>query len=557
MVARRVSQLSVESEVLNETPEVRISQALVESEINQHRAVLVSQVIIEVEATPVEGYVAFPAAMFEIQWDGTNWTDETAYVLLPDRVSYTYGLLGQHGLADLGQGVPVASLTLRLANAKEGQVGRFSEERAGSQAEIFGLFQRKVRFSAGYGDDLAVIFIGRVQDIDPDERTGTVGLTCHGLEADLLQEELDSIAREEMRPDELIAEWAYSLMFAPTDLERCYTLIPWYYMDSDSVLSDMREVAETEGAIAWVDPQDGTLKLWTWPHWVGAASEIDISRGWVGGGTPSEGLKVRRRYADTRDVVNVTFTPRRKGRLRTVHRLTRPVVIPASSSVQQRFRFNAPVAGIESYSVRARSSGGQNMDAYLTIGATTPSSATEWVTTLSNSHATQAIVVDKFDVFGYPLEGLPNREYRAEGGTLAVSRRHNIFPGQEPRPLDVRSRFGLQTDAQARLIADLKLTRLASPRAIQIGPMPGDSSLRIGSVVTVNFADAISAFVGDVVLLHRSGSWGGPPDACRWEETWMGVPLGDLYEYTTISEGAEDGYFAVGTSLLGVGRLGY
>jgi len=62
VVARRVSQVVVETEVLNETPVVRVSQALVEAEINQHRDVLISQVVVEVEieaptapATPEAG----------------------------------------------------------------------------------------------------------------------------------------------------------------------------------------------------------------------------------------------------------------------------------------------------------------------------------------------------------------------------------------------------------------------------------------------------------------------------------------------------------------------
>jgi len=69
-------------------------------------------------------------------------------------------------------------------------------------------------------------------------------------------------------------------------------------------------------------------------------------------------------------------------------------------------------------------------------------------------------------------------------------------------------------------------------------------------VITLDITDAVTQLDTDIVLLRREGTFGQ-----RWEETWTGVPLSDMYAYTTANTAG--GYFKVGTSYLGVGRLGY
>lgn len=552
MVARRVSQVVVETEVLNETPTVRASQVLVEAEINQHRDVLISQVVVEVEVLVPVDYSARPAAMLEIQWNGIAWDDESPWVIRP--VTYEYGVMAQGGLSDLGMAASVAMMTVMLDNSD----GRYSEDRAGSQAAIYGLFQVKIRFSAGYyvGEtpDLGQIFIGRIQDPIEDEANARVTLVCQGFDQDLQQDALDTVANEGKRADELIGEWATALGFTDTDLDRGYAVVPWHYLDASDCLAAMRQLAEAEGGIGWVDAQDGYLKFWSWPHWVGAASATTVTRDYVAGSLPTENVRVRRNPRDARDVVNVVYVPRRLGESTTIHSLTAPIVLPANGSQEVRLRFRYPLGRLDSFTTRAHSGGGANMDAYLTVGTTSPASATEWVTTLTNTHPTEAIVVDKFTVVGWPIEGLPNREYRAEASVpLTVSRRHDVYPGQPVR-LEVRSRYALQTEAQAKLIGDLKLQRLQEPALmLTIGPVPGDADRHVGDVVTVNLSEGISTINTPAVLLYRKGTFGVE----RWEESWSAVALGDLYEYTDVSEGTGDGYFVVGTSRLGFGRLGY
>lgn len=497
-------------------------------------------------------YTAALTAKIEICWDGTNWVDETARCLMSSSVSYAYGLLGPGGsLAQLGEG-PVAQLRCVMANAD----GRFSADRLGSQAATYGLFQKRIRFTAGYtsgtdpGPGTAVIWQGRIQDVQESEQAAEVTLACYGHDLDLQQQRPQIAAVGNKRIDELVSLMASAAGYTNVALERGYTVVPWFYSDGDDCLAAMREVAEAEGALVWLDPQDTKLKLWTWGHWIGANSV----EGW--GRDRLEEARPRRDYANAYDTVNVSYQPRRRGRLVSIHQLTKPIVVPPSGTVTERLRFRWPMIAMQSYTVRARSSGGENLDTYLGMSPAAPQGALYWEVTFTNSHTRHALVVDKFDVIGWPIEGLPNREYRCERNSLDVHRQTDVRP--EVRRTEVKVRYALQHEAQARLVAELKSWRLQEPPLVlQIGPVPGDPRLHVGDVVQLSLGDGISQIEELVVLLHRQGSYGGPEQSCRWQEVWTAAALDDLYQYPTVSTGTGDGTFVVGTSRLSYGRLGY
>lgn len=555
--ARVVSQVVGEIEALSESPKLRVSQAVGEVDVNQYRALIVSGVLLEVECDALDlGYQGQPQAMIEIMWDGETWTDETSRCLMPDMVTYDYGLLGMGGsMAALGE-APPAQMRCVLANIE----GRYSQDRAGSLAATSGgLFQKRIRFNAGYtvppGIDLAQMWEGRIQDAVESERDATVTITAYGYDHDIQQQRPEITTLEEQRTDELVEALADEIGYTETELDRGYTVVPLFYADGDDGLAKMREIAEAEGAVAWVDPQDATLKLWSWAHWIGAATADTWDRG------DAENVRPWRDTANAYDLVNVTYQPRRRGRLMTIHSLTKPIVIPPDTtgygeSVTERLRFRFPLHTIYEYTTRARSAGGENLDAYLSITPAAPQGAMYWEVTLTNTHPRHALVVDKFDVIGWPIEGLSNREYRADRETLTVARRTDVRP--EVRRNEVRARYPLQLLAQARLVAELKSWRLQEPPLVLvIGPVPGDPRRHVGDVVTLDLADGISTISTRVVLLHRSGRYGGPEESCRWEETWTAAALDDLYQYPDPSVGETDGAFVINTSRLSYGRLGY
>lgn len=485
--------------------------------------------------------MAEPTALFEMCWDDVNWVDETARCG-EGPITYDYGIMSPGGsVASLGEGL-VASLSVTMNNAD----GRFSPTHADSQAATYGIYQVPVRFSAGYkvggSPQRGVIFRGRVQQAPAQEKAGTVTLMCYGYDRDIQQQRPESTAVQGSSTSALIQHVVDSIAYPSASISPGYTVVPWYYLDGDDCLAEMREIAECEGALVWVDPQDVTLKFWPWSHWVGASPVATIDRS-----AGTEDVQLTYDYASVFDEATINYQPRRKGRLATVHSLTTPVLIPANSTVTQRFRFRYPLAQFVSYTANARSAGGENLNSNLVVGTTTPVAATYWLTTLRNTNTRLGMVVDKFDVVGYPIEGLTNREYRYNAASLRVPRRTDI------RPTSESGRYCLQHEAQAKLVAGLRIWRLSNPaRIYTIGPIPGSKDLKVGDVVTLNISGGVTQANEDVVLVHRHGQFGQ-----RWEETWTAIPVAQLVQYTTISSGTGDGFFVLGTSRLSYGRLGY
>lgn len=548
MTQRNTTQVLAEVEILDSAPDRQATQVVAEvevSNVNVDRQLLT--IVAEVEivagaATPETGY---PGAIFQMDWVGDgSWVDETENVLsLMQPVEYSYGLMSPGGsLSALGDAT-AAQMTLLLEN----EDGRYSESHAGSQAATFGLFQVPVRLRLGWAatkggvPDLNVIFRGRVAQGPYEELAATIALTCYGHDHDIAQQRPELAAASDQRTDELVASMATAITYADTDLDRGYTVVPWFYADRDNCLEKMRDIAEAEGALVWVDPQDATLKFWGWAHWVNAAVAAFHDE------DTFDNVVVQPDYRQAFDAVSVTYGPRRRGRLMNLHKLTEPIVIPTGGNVTRRLRLRYPMAQFDSYSANARTSGGVNLNSDLTVAPSAPQTAYTWEVTLTNGNITYPMVVDNLDVMGRPIEGLPNREHQVKLAVLRVPRQTDV------EPTELRGRYALQHEAQAALVAGLKAFRLQTPpRMLTIGPMDGDSTLHVGDVIAVDLSGGISQINEAVVLLHRKGRYSN-----TWTETWLGVPVASLYEYTTASTGVGDGYHVVGTSRLSFGRLGY
>jgi hypothetical protein len=307
----------------------------------------------------------------------------------------------------------------------------------------------------------------------------------------------------------------------------------------------MREAAESESGICWVDPQDGKLKYWAWAHWVGAASEATYSV------SLAEEVQLNYDDANVFDKVVAHYQPTALGQATVVYQPTEPFVVPPGSNSTETVHFNYPIGQMVSLETNARTAGGVSLNSNLTVK--NPDNSTPWRPQYAkssdvvfvNSNSMHAMVVDKFEVTARPISRDPDQEYSETLNLLDIQRRSDI------RPTTDRVRYTLQTIAQAQLVAKLRAFRSSRPPLlVTLGPIPGNPDLKVGSVITLDITDAVTQLDTDIVLLRREGTFGQ-----RWEETWTGVPLSDMYAYTTANTAG--GYFKIGTSYLGVGRLGY
>ncbi len=478
--------------------------------------------------------------LFEIQWNGTDWVDETAYLILP--VTGDEGLILGGSLAQLGRGqTPVAEMRVVVDN----QDGRYSQTHAGSQAATHGIYQRRARFSAGFLDPLGEpvttqTFTGRIQDVREGQRQRRAELVVNCEAKDIQQIRMQALPQHNLRSDQIIQAIATSSGYYNLDLDHGYCVVPWWYSDDDDAYAEMSEVAESEMGVVWLDPADGCLYFFAWDHWLNALSVTTYGLGPAGGVGGFEDLQLSWDYQNALDQQVVHFQPQRKDPLDVAYQLTEALVIPPDSTKSEELKFFFPCV-FHSYEMVATTAGGEDLNADVSLHIAAPQSATSWYIEFTNANTRHAAVIRTFNVLGYPLAGLSSRRYSHTAGSATVSRR------SDTQPTPQRARFCIQTMAQARLIAELRAWRLQQPPAVYtVGPERFHPNVKPGAVITVAAAGGVAQIEKDLVVLHRQWRYGE-----RFEMTLTCAARDDLYELTAAE------YFRVGTSTLGVGALGY
>jgi len=492
---------------------------------------------------------AKPYGKLEIYWDaGTGWVDETSFAILP--ITGSCGITSPgDSLSDLGKG-PVAEMSVQVDN----ETGRYSVDVAGSLANTYGIFQKQIRFTAGYYNSLGValtqqMFIGRIQQAPLDAFTATAQLSCYGFEHDIQQHRIRTEAYGDGGDGGLAQNTnaIIALVLALTGLTITYNpdfnyiVVPWWYGEDDDAYTEMREAAESELGVVWVNPQTGYLEFWSSAYWVGKASTDTYT-------FQSENAKPDRDYSNIFDKVVVHYQPRRKGRTRVLYQLQQPITIaPATTGTIVEMKLQHEQAQYVSFNSNARTAGGASMTTSMTI-TIIEQTARLWRVQFDNSNVRHALVVDTFNILGRPLEGMPDRFYEANAAVpLTVSRRTDI------RATEERARFAMQTYAQAKLIGDLKVFRTSGPPpTIMLGPMPCNPTLNVGSIITLDLSAVASvAMDEDVILLSRNWSFGN-----RFEDNWYAVVRSYMDTLIHVSDSVTpDGYFKIGVSHLDEGKL--
>lgn len=206
----------------------------------------------------------------EVAWDGTNYVDESAYVVSVSGVSELTD--PGNGLASVGRSV-ADSCSIVLENTS----GRFSPNNAASALygvisraaapQNAGGYLRPVRVNLGFTGGRLRVFTGVI--VNPDERWAKkeVVLTCKDRWFPLNRRRVSTALLENQRPDKLIAAWltASGLGYA-TDLNVSERVIRYAWLDDESVGADIDRLLEADGGIGYFD-RDGTLvyRSASWP----------------------------------------------------------------------------------------------------------------------------------------------------------------------------------------------------------------------------------------------------------------------------------------------------
>lgn len=479
-----------------------------------------------------------PVCKVEIAWDGVTWSDETAYV---QQHSGTLRLAAPGD--ELIPAGDVGTATVELSN--EGR--RYSWWNTGGPlaAWIGGpakLYGKRVRIKQGYRDVLingtpewVTIFTGVIYDWNDDQAAGTLTLYLRDMGYAYVQCKRSSPMLSGLRADEVLAYYAdlASILSVDRVLMVASERIPFAWLDDESVLEEMWQVAQAVGGRCYFD-QLGCLRFETATAWAGRTTTV-----WHF--TQQDYGNLRATYAIDNlasDVV-VEWAPRYISLVDTVYTLTEAKLIRPGETLTFEARFTNPLYGYveltaDDYKIISVGGGDLGTAVVLTLPPVLRY-AQRCTVQVVNNHPTLAALLIFLQIRGYPLVGGPTDQ-------VSVQAAPNVLPLTRLRSL--RGNAYVQTAVQADALSQLLLGRcqqLAVAWQLQTMGVP---QLELGDRVAFDLPDITDPIAGYVTEI----SWRFAPEQGFTQDITM-LDAAGLYPYQD--------YYVIGGTPLGVGRAWY
>ena len=479
-----------------------------------------------------------------IAWQAGVWTDESVHLR-----SHTGTLrIAAPGDELIAPG-DVGTATAVLHNPTVTGAGRrFSWKNTAGPlaADIggpFGLFGKAVRISVGFyvlpdlTIELVTIFTGVIYDWQEDPQAHTLTLYLRDIGFKYLQDKISTLVQRDLRADAALTYLADQVSI-PESLrvfDVASARIPFTWLDDESVLTEMWEIARSVGGRCFFD-QLGRLHFETAAHW---ARQTDIT--WTFSPTNFKTLRPTSNPDSLASTIVVEWAGRYIGLADEVYTLSETKWVAPGATISFEARFGNPLyayAALDATDYKVISAGAVDLTSFVTI--TVPEAtryAQRCTVTITNRHTTLAATLIYLRIRGYSLQGGPT-----EQATVDVTQ----FSMPFPRTRSVRGNMYVQTAVQAEALA--RILSASSGRLIpqwQFSGVPGVPQLELG--------DRVQFSAPDVMNTNR----GGFVTEIAW--SWAGDARSSFTQQITIldAEGlfAFSDYYVIGTTPLGeVGR---
>lgn len=476
-----------------------------------------------------------------IAWDGTNYVAETTRLIQAsgeNRLTSPDQVGGGRGIVD--------RCTLELAN----QDGRYSPlNTAGplyANIQNGGAYHRPMYLdvSVNGGTNYSRIFTGVIKL--PQERTPTpsqpaaVRIDCRSRDELLLGRRLSTSASSLQSTyaagyteGDIIAAWL-ALAGVTGAVDDGLFTIPWAWMDDESVLEEMWQLASACGGRFYCDA-DGAFCYEDATHWLKAphtTSQETLTR------ADFAGLEPVYVDADLYSSVSVEASARQVGATAVLWEPDEPVVVPPNSTKTMTARLRQPAYSVDGPSYAAATAGGNSITGNVAI-TVVAANVQRIELSIANSHTTEAAYLHPFSISGRALTGGPTQEEKRDSATHGSN--GAFWTARGARSKAVRGNPYIQTREQAAALAMFLLHRSERPRlTFKLRGCPGKPSRRCGDLITINdtaiMSSARTAFLTGI-------SW--RLTANGFTQDLEAIDAGTLYPYQA------EGYFVIGTHTLG------
>lgn len=484
-----------------------------------------------------------------IDWDfDTVFTDESARLVAANGTlrlaAPESGISSPRGTTDQCQ------LTLNNAD------GRYSPLNTASplydDIKLGGAYNAPMylRVSTNGGGDYFRVFTGVIKipkDNPPYPGTAsTVEIDCRSRDELLLNKRISTelTTFQTMHDDgyteaEIIAQFLEDAGLSSGDytLDAGLFVIPWAWQDDESPIEDVWSLAAACGGRFYVDP-DGEFRYENMTHWLQSPHNFPVEGldksgyGQMDGPTYDD----RELYSG----VTVIASPREVLESGDLWAADATVVIPANSSKTIVAKLRQPAYAIDAASFTAVTGGGTSLDSDISIVMTKYAQRVSLV--ITNANATYAAELVALVITGIPVSGGPSVE---EAKTSSHAFWTSFTTARPGRVRLLRGNDYVQTEGQAAALAEFLRDRFQLPRlSWRLKNVPGNPERRLGDRISVENADAMTSYREGFIsaISWRLSNRGFVQDLELLDAT-------NLYTYG--NAGDDDGYFVLGTNVLG------
>jgi hypothetical protein len=483
------------------------------------------------------------AFTFEVQWNGTNWVDESDYLLQAT---------GNEEIANpeesaFASGGFVSEASFTLFNLGQ----RFSPTSGGDLDAYLAdgaYYQKKVRFTIVLGGTSTVAFRGFIKGITEkargDKENGSVVLRCTSEDAAIMSKKVTTLNATtysfyEQNKDEgqLIAQTlslaglsdgtdyvSQDLGSGTPTIDRGLFVIPWYWLDNDSALEDCWKVAAACGGRFYFNTNDGKYYYENMQAYAFGASGTSQAEA-----NEDNSSDISPLYNDKElyEKIKVTTKPRRIGESTVIWEPDEILKVYPGETVTLFAKFTSPVYIFTDRIIKATSTAGFDRTTDLEIAQTLNTQGIDF--TIHNT-GVFLLFLRSFKITGQLIEGGETVVYTADSPNTA------FWGARKGKERAISDNPYIQTFAQGKALCDLLAGRQGyATNKYSVKGFKGTAFLRPGYMIDV-VNDTIGVDDSGIVL---SSSW------------TLGLGTFDqnltLFSTSTIYPRPNADYFVIGT----------
>lgn len=477
-------------------------------------------------------------AKIEFDWSkSATWVDESDHLL---SASGKQSMLLFHQLLGGNVEQPAWGMQLTLRNASSRFNPLYSSGALYSNIQRGKFYGVPVRFSVGLWNgssfDYTRIFTGHVKSIRVIESTKTATVVCDDNTQPFIQHRASDNVEIDQTTDQYLSVLKMIAGIGTIDFDSGLNSTSYCWIDEERVWNEMNEVAHSEGGRVGFD-RNGTCLFRNVESWesntVHTTSQHTFSTARL------SDVALPFDWKSTYNAVEVPYAPRREIGTIQVYKLPKAfILLPGETrTITARYKkavvtTSTPVENVDYVII---DEGGNDLSGSVTISADYYGQRAS--IEITNDHATKAVNVVRFNIFGNALDGAQTSGEPRSASDADIG-------SSTTKTYRLSANAYIQSKAQSDFLADLLIANVKVARQMfRVQQAAAIPTLEPGHRVTVPTLDAgnFEAFITNIDWSFDSGVYTASYDAIE-ADNWF-PNSGDYHTITDLFSADKKAFF--------------